>query len=55
MTIEQDKKIRKIAEKFKKQMQDIVDDDKSSVTSISIGIEGEMHEIAKTTSNKNNR
>ncbi len=52
MTTEQDKRIKKIAEKFKKQMQDIVDDDKSSVISISIGIEGEMHEIAKTTDKK---
>ncbi len=47
MTTEQDKKVRKIAEKFKKQMQDMVNDNKSGVTSISIGINDEMHEIAK--------
>ncbi len=47
MNSEQDKRIRKIAEKFKKQMQDMVDDNKSGVTSISIGVDDEMHEIAK--------
>lgn len=37
----QEKKIAKIARKFQKEMQALVDDNKSGITGISIGIPGE--------------